>query len=142
MRPKAKSKLQKRIDDPRSTYWMKRCDGAWGDLMHTVYGSCAVGENCSGPLEAHHLVPRNHHATRHELWNGILLCSLHHQWSMMLSAHMAPLAFAEWLMVKKPQQWEWVCKHKWDVGKPDYKATLAYLTKVKADYLSKHPEKK
>ncbi len=133
-----KSKLQKRIEDVSSTYWLSRADDAWSDLIHTVYQGCAVNHDCSGPLEAHHIVNRARRATRHNPWAGILLCSTHHQWSVGLSAHIASLAFAEWLQINRPRQWEWACEHKFDPNpeKPDYKAAMERLIKLKADYLA------
>jgi len=132
-----KSKLQKRIDDPYSTYWLKRADDAWADLIHTGYRSCVINKDCSGPLEAHHLINRKHYATRHNPWCGLLLCSKHHQWSVDLSAHIASLPFAEWLQINRPKQWEWVCEHKNDVGKPNWKEEIDELKKLKSDCLSK-----
>jgi len=137
-----KSKLQKRIEDVSSTYWLVRADDAWSDLIHTVYPYCAVNKDCSGPLEAHHLINRKHYATRHNPWVGILLCSLHHQWSIYLSAHIASLAFAEWLQINEPKKWEWACKHKDDPNpdKPDYKAAMEHLIELKNNYLKRRKE--
>lgn len=134
-----KSALQKRKEDPGSTFWLVRADAAWSDLIHTVYNGCAVNKDCSGPLEAHHIINRARRATRHNPWTGILLCSTHHQWSVGLSAHIASLAFAEWLQINRPRQWEWACSHKFDANpeKPDYKAAMERLIQLKADYLSK-----
>lgn len=143
MKKPALSKLAKAKANPRSNFHLHKADAAWGDLMHTVYDKCAIGEtvpteNCKGPLEAHHLLNRRHYATRHEVWNCPgLLCSKHHQWSINLSAHFAPLQFAEWLQSHRPDHWQWVCQHKNDMGKPDYKAKTEYLIKLKAEYLNK-----
>jgi hypothetical protein len=135
-----KSKLQKRIEDVSSTYWLSRADDAWSDLIHTWYISCAVNDwRCSGPLEAHHVINRARLATRHDPKCGCLLCSHHHQWSADISAHIGSLAFAEWLQINRPRQWEWACEHKFDANpeKPDYKAAMERLIKLKQDYLNK-----
>jgi hypothetical protein len=138
-KPPKKSALQKRIEDVSSGYWKKLADRAWSDLIHTWYISCAVNDwRCSGPLEAHHVINRARLATRHDPKCGCLLCSHHHQWSADISAHIGSLAFAEWLQINRPRQWEWACEHKFDANpeKPDYKAAMERLIKLKADYLA------
>jgi len=74
------------------------------------------------PLEAHHLISRSHKSTRHKRQNGLLLCRECHRF-----AHAMPDAFNEWLSKAYPDRWEWVQKHKHDIGRPDYKAAAAEL---------------
>ena len=46
---------------------------------------CAV---CGyGKTEAHHLIPRQHEATRYNIRNGIALCASHHQFDKDVSPH-------------------------------------------------------
>jgi len=118
---KKKSKLQKKKDNCRSKYWKTKADGLWGAVIHEIWASCPVQDECSGPTEAHHLIGRGNTATRHAIENGICLCSKHHKWSNKLSAHGAPLAFAEWLQKKFPEKWEWCSENKHKIQKPDYK---------------------
>jgi len=117
---KKKSNLQKKKDNPMSKYWKTKADGLWGKVIHEIYPSCAVGEACSGNVEAHHLITRANTATRHRIENGIGLCSKHHKFCPNLSAHKAPLAFSEWLQEHKPDTWDWCSENKWKVQKPDY----------------------
>jgi len=118
----AKSKLQKKKDNPRSKYWKTKADALWGKVIHEIYQSCAVDKDCAGNIEAHHLISRANTATRHSIENGIGLCSKHHKFSNKLSAHGAPLAFSEWLQVDMPDTWEWCAENKYKISKPDYMA--------------------
>ena len=106
-----KSKLQKKIDDPNSRYWKNKADKTWSTLMHLLYKKCAINKNCKGRLEAHHLISRKNKTTRYCLNNGIVLCSLHHKFSITLSAHSAPIPFAQWLKDNDPEQYDWVLKN-------------------------------
>lgn len=126
MKPK-KSKLQKNKDNPRSKYWKTKADDLWGAVIHDIYKTCIIGEDCTGRVEAHHLISRANTATRHSIENGVGLCSLHHVFSNRLSAHGAPLAFSEWLQEEHPDKWEWCSENKFKVAKPDYEAAYGLL---------------
>jgi len=117
---KTKSKLQKKKDDHKSKYWQNKADSLWGAVIHEIYSCCPVDDECAGNMEAHHLISRSNKATRHSIENGICLCSKHHKFCNKLSAHKAPLAFAEWLQKKFPEKWEWCSENKHKVNKPDY----------------------
>ena len=106
---KKKSNLQKKKDNPRSKYWKTRADALWGKVIHEIYPRCAIDDDCAGNIEAHHLISRANTATRHAIENGIGLCSKHHKFCNRLSAHGAPLAFAEWIQKNMPKSWEWCC---------------------------------
>lgn len=126
----SKSKLQQKKDNPKSTYWRNRADKLWGAVIHAKYDRCAVESPCcKGNLEAHHLISRSNGATRHSIENGILLCSKHHKFDQLLSAHKAPLAFSEWFMTTYPERWEWHSKHKWAMGTVDYENAYNELVK-------------
>jgi len=116
----AKSKLQKNKDNPKSGYWKKKADALWGEVIHQIYRSCPVDDNCAGRIEAHHLISRANTATRHSIENGIGLCSKHHKFSNTLSAHGAPMAFAEWMQNNYLDKWDWCCDNKFKVQKADY----------------------
>ena len=47
--------------------------------------------------EAHHLVPRQHNATRYELRNGIALCPHCHQFDKDISPHQNAAGWMQWL---------------------------------------------
>lgn len=117
---KKKSNLQKKKDNPHSKYWKTKADALWGKVIHEIYKTCAVDSDCSGNVEAHHLISRANTATRHSVENGIGLCSKHHKFCNKLSAHGAPLAFAEWIQLNKPDAWKWCSENKHKIQKPDY----------------------
>ena len=123
-----KSKLQKKKDNPRSTYWKNKADKAWGEWMHREYDSCAVCGRTSGKLDAHHLISRSIVATRHDKRNGIMLCANHHRLSSECSPHKGPIGFAQWLRKNREEQFNWVSDTYWTGGKPDYKAAYEQLT--------------
>ncbi len=61
----------------------------------------------SSKVDAHHLVPRQHEATRYDLNNGIALCSTHHQFDKDLSPHLNAAGWLAWLNDKFPGRAEW-----------------------------------
>ena len=65
--------------------------------------------------DCHHLITRSRLATRFEPNNLILLCPKHHKFDSKLSAHGAPLAFADWLEKEKPHLYDWVRLHNNDM---------------------------
>ena len=126
----AKSKLQKKKDNCRSTYWKTKADSVWGKAVHNLNKQCLINDGCAGQLEAHHLISRANTATRHKIENGVLLCSKHHKWDNKLSAHGAPLAFAEFLQTNYPAKWHWCCEHKHEISKADYKTAYEELLEI------------
>ncbi len=87
-----------RLRDMADRLWSiaVRCDWA---------GRCAV---CgSGKCEAHHLVPREHEATRYDLRNGIALCASHHQFDADISPHQNAIGWVVWLRDKYPESHTW-----------------------------------
>lgn len=122
-----KSKLQKKKDNPRSTYWKSKADKLWGELIH-LDGSCAVCGSSEKKLEAHHLISRAVVNTRHDPRNGILLCSWHHKYCPQISPHAGPIGFSRWLEENNPEQYEFVLKNRNKIDKPDYKEAYHTLT--------------
>lgn len=47
-----------------------------------------------------------------------------------MSAHGAPLTFAEYLQTVKPDIWSWVQKHHWNIAKPNYREAYERLIKL------------
>jgi len=124
-----KSKLQKRKDNPRSKYYLRQADALWGKTMHRLYDTCAVNNgDCAGKVEAHHLIHKHTKSLRHDPLNCLPLCTWHHVFSPELSAHGAPIDFAEWLKENRYDKWKWVMAHKNRVGvKPDYQHAIEVL---------------
>lgn len=128
MKRRKKSKLQTRRDNPRSTYWKRKADALWGKVIHAIYQGCAVNDaDCSGKPEAHHLISRSVGSTRHDLRNGIVLCTLHHKYSKSCSPHMGPVGFCAWLQFNENAKWRFVMAHRWSTEKPNYKEAYEYL---------------
>ena len=98
-------------DNPFSTYWCKIADYRWSQVI-CQQGCCAV---CGrrGNLEAHHLIGRNHFATRHRIECGLCLCRHHHRFDSEISPHLAPQAFEAWLQKAFPERYQWVQEHKY-----------------------------
>ena len=126
---KKKSALQKKKDSPNSKYWKNKADKEWGRVIH-LQGCCMIGDKCKGNLEAHHLISRSNITTRHNILNGVLLCSLHHKFSKDCSPHMAPIQFSEFLRVHHPEKIVWVMHHRYETGKPNYKESYEKLVQI------------
>lgn len=59
------------------------------------------------PSEAHHLVPRQHEATRYDVRNGVALCSYHHKFCRDVSPHQNAAGFMKWLRYSYPDTLIW-----------------------------------
>lgn len=72
---------------------------------------CAINDNCSPKLDAHHLIPKEVEKTRSHPMNGICLCARHHckYGFRVLSPHNdAACLFFFWMMKNRPEQMKWV----------------------------------
>ena len=67
--------------------------------------SCFICE-AHESLNSHHIVPREHKEFLLEYDNGITLCTKHHKFSRVISAHNNPLAFFLILQKYRPKQYE------------------------------------
>lgn len=119
--------LKERKADDKSDYWKKKADGLWGRIIHYLFDGCAINGDCAGNLEAHHLITRSNKVTRHDIRNGIKLCSRHHKYCQKLSAHGAPFAFVEWMQENRPEQSQWVSENKFRVGSYNYREAYESL---------------
>jgi len=104
-----------RLRDMADSLWSVAVRGDWA-------GKCAV---CGArPCESHHLVPRQHEATRYDLRNGIALCASCHQFDKDLSPHQNSAGWMKWLEHHHPTLAEWYtenCRPKFDgVKTPAY----------------------
>lgn len=110
-------------------FWRGRADLIWGLIIHGLYPRCPVeGQgDCSYQLDAHHLISRKLGSTRHCIENGIILCASHHTISDTMSAHGAPLAFADWMQEHRRDQYDWVRARRRQVGKYNYKEAAERL---------------
>ncbi|MCK5017489.1 MAG: hypothetical protein KAS32_10515 [Candidatus Peribacteraceae bacterium] len=107
-----------------STYWKKKCDALWSDIVRQV-GKCEICHKPGLPrkdglrvkgLEAHHLISKGANLKfRHDLSNGICLCFQHHKGNNNIAAHGAndvTTRFMEWLEAERPGQWKWFCENR------------------------------
>lgn len=103
-----KSKLQKKKDDPNSSYWNKKALKEWSRIVrHNKHCEKCNRTNCK--LDAHHIQSKMFKNTRFKLENGICLCPTCHKFGN-ISAHKS-LIFYEWLRLNKPFQYEWIVQN-------------------------------
>ena len=87
-----------RLRDMADMLWSLAVRADWNNR-------CAV---CgSGKCEAHHLIPRQHEATRYDLRNGIALCASHHQFDADISPHQNAAGWLLWLRDHQPSFYAW-----------------------------------
>jgi hypothetical protein len=81
-------------------------DKLWADIVKVKAGHKCEYIDCEKTtyLNSHHIFSRSNHALRWNLENGVCLCAGHHILSNM-SAHKAPLEFAEWLKEYRGIEW-------------------------------------
>ena len=74
----------------------KMCDKLWSRAVKADWnGRCAV---CGGEArDSHHLIPRQHYATRYDIRNGIALCYQCHQACPKRSPHQNADGWMAWL---------------------------------------------
>ena len=97
-----------RLRDMADRLWSLAVRADWAN-------KCAVcgARDC----EAHHLVPRQHEATRYTLRNGIALCCHCHQFNRYSSPHQNSAGWIKWLEWHHPTLAEWYfdnCRPKFD----------------------------
>lgn len=81
-------------------------DRLWSLAVRADWNSkCAVCGH--GKTEAHHLIPRQHNKTRHDLRNGIALCSRCHKFDRDISPHQNAAGWLLWLEEHHPLMAEW-----------------------------------
>jgi len=96
---KPKLPKKKRMKDIADRLWAIAVKDDWG-------WKCACCGR-SGLLNSHHLLPRQHTATRYNLLNGICLCKRCHQFCPDFSPHQNAAGFSLWLATY-PSAYAWV----------------------------------
>ena len=88
-----------RLKDIADTLWSKAVKDDWCNRCAV----CGTGSE----LNAHHLISRQHQATRYDLRNGICLCANHHQWNADISPHKNAEGFRQWMETHHPLRRQW-----------------------------------
>lgn len=128
LRKKANSKTQ----SPRSKYWRNKADAEITRLYKNE--PCWICHKL--PSEPHHLLAKSQHALhRHSLENLMPLCPSHHRFGKMAPHSVDSMAvqdFNDYIRRVFPDTWAWMEAHRFDKGKPDYRAAYERLCKVEA----------
>jgi hypothetical protein len=129
----------KRVD------WKKKADNMWSLCIRLHHKQCEIcgkrgrmtksGQQIGG-LNAHHIIGRANLLWRHDLRNGLCLCTRCHMWSPDCSPHARSIigvtAFVDWMKDSKPKQWKWYDDHKLEHRTPKYtyEETFNYLQRM------------
>ncbi len=114
----AKRRKRTNKDVPAKGRVREMADDLWSLAVKDDWANkCAMCGHC-GDLNSHHLLPRQHTNTRHELKNGICLCRRCHQFCPDRSPHQNAGGFVVWLAGHHPIRHKWYmsqnesCKYK------------------------------
>ncbi len=111
--------LKQKKANPNSKYWKKKADDEWSKQIRLV-GYCEVCAK-TGKLDAHHIITRTRLRFRHDLSNGVCLCSGCHRFNAAISPHIDSFSaenFIAWLKVSCPGVYKWYEGHKDDKRQP------------------------
>lgn len=140
----AKTKLQKKKDNPNSSYWRTKALNVWREICLIKYGNkCAI---CSSTehLEAHHIISKKTcKSLTYNTTNQICLCSKHHNWhgteNYPFSAHKHPLKFYHFISKNYPELYNHVLGIDVEAEKNRGLTTKEYyeeLLKIKEEFVS------
>lgn len=83
----------------------KKADKQWAEDVKALANFRCEFCGSTEHLNSHHIFSRSNKSVRHELENGVCLCSLHHVFSTTFSAHKASAEFISWIIEKRGQEW-------------------------------------
>jgi len=118
------SKLQKKKNNPLSSYWMNKADSLFKYIMHETWKRegihycfvCASGDygtnSSCAKVECAHLIPCENYLYRWNPENVMPLGSYHHKLSRECSPHNAPVQFGVWLTIRYPEKAKFVEQNK------------------------------
>lgn len=89
-------------------------DKAWAKQVKDRDGWKCVVCNSEIRPNAHHIIPRELHRTKFDIWNGLTLCPKHHFFSRDISAHNNPLALFIWMEKFRSEQFNY-CKRQMEI---------------------------
>jgi len=122
-----KASLAQRKRNPNSKYWKGKADEAWSIQIRAV-GKCEMCPRTTS-LAAHHIINRTRLRFRHDLSNGICLCSWHHLRDPDISPHADSYSnegFLAWLRENRPGQYQWYEANKHDKRPPEWTYRTKY----------------
>ena len=141
--PNKKSKPTKqRKQKSKPKNWKLKADNLWSLIIRKHYQRCEICDRPGkktksgfkiGGLIAHHLISRGILLWRHNLRNGVCLCTYCHLFHKTCSPHggtiTAMRGFMKWMEENKPKQWAWFEEHELEHRTPKYtyEETAKYL---------------
>ena len=101
-----KTPLKKRIANPRSGYWKKKC---WALCREMWAGECAIHDcHITKQINLHHLLDKKMYGECYfDHANLLPLCPSHHKLGRF-AAHTNPLWFIRWLEEHEPMRIAWM----------------------------------
>lgn len=124
---------KKSIRKKKKVDWKKKADNEWSLCIRMLHKQCEICGKRGlitkkglpiGGLSAHHLIGRANVLWRHDLNNGLCLCTRCHIFSPSCSPHSKSLigvtAFIDWMKDSKPEQWAWYELHKTERRTPKH----------------------
>ena len=118
----AKASLAKRKANPNSKYWKGKADDEWSREIKAV-GRCEYCGSTTNQLNSHHIISRTRLRFRHDLSNGVCLCSRCHAFDPAISPHADSYGaenFLDWLANERWGQWIWYEQNKHDKRQPEW----------------------
>ncbi len=88
-----------RLRDMADRLWSRAVRGEWGNI-------CTICRSTRS-LNSHHLIPRQHEATRYDLRNGCCLCARCHQFDFAVSPHQNAAGWLHWLKLSQNGRYNW-----------------------------------
>jgi len=124
-RPKPKLKRKGKGTRGRRLTDRDRADEVWRKVILALHPRCVTG--CGYPAtDAHHIISRGNHNTRHRIENGLGLCRSCHR-----HAHDYPSSFREWLELKLPDHYQWYMQNKqYRFERVDFEANYLRLVDI------------
>jgi len=114
---------------PKRKTQRNKCDRLWSELIRQRNKGCC--EVCGKPANnPHHVIGRRNLTLRHDVRNGVLLCSLHHTLGR-ISAHQDPIWFIDWLERQRPDDYFYLQNKREEMTyQVDYEERLKELKEV------------
>lgn len=124
----------RKVKNPNSIFWRNKADNLWKKVIKQV-GACEVCNHKDRQLHAHHIITRVRLRFRHDVSNGVCLCSYCHAFDPSISTHVDSYGaekFLHWLKLNRSGQFKWYEENKDDKRRPEktYKESYEELLKI------------